>query len=47
MTECNQELDSKQRHPEGAVHIVEQRTWLFALECTNLLAEGEILGQEF
>ncbi len=36
-----------QRHPESAVNIVEQGTRPLALECANMLTEGEILGQEF
>jgi hypothetical protein len=36
-----------QSHPEGAVDIVEHRTWALALERQDLLTEGEVLNQEF
>ncbi len=36
-----------QRHPESAVNIIERGTRPLALECTNLLTEGEILCEEF
>jgi len=39
--------EGSQCHPEGAVNIVERGTRPLALECANLLPEGEILGQAF
>ena len=36
-----------QHHPKSTVNIVERGTRPLALECANLLTEGEILGQEF
>lgn len=35
-----------QCNPEGAVNIVERRTWPLELERAYLLTEGQILGQE-
>ena len=36
-----------QCNPKGAVNIVEPGTRPLALECANLLTEGQILEQEF